>query len=340
VVRFGALGDMIQLTALLRGLAGRWGRPCDVLAGSGGAPRAILAGLDSVAEVFTLGSRRTPFLLAPEQWRVAAWLRRRGPGPIYAFEELPKVFLLLQRGGIPAERWISPRELPRGDLEHAVTYLQRLMRAEPLSWREDPPPAPAEPLPMPELAVSAAEVADCRAWLAGRGWQGEPVVLLQTRSRRANRGRWPPERWAEVAAAVRRRLPAARVLLAGAPAEAPELALLAAACGDAGVEVAASDLPLRRLLALATLAHSCISLDTGPAHAAAVLGCPLVVLMGRADPRRVRPLAPARRCRVLTAWPPSRWPASRAEWEGSHRVDGIPAGEVIEAWGGLAPREG
>jgi heptosyltransferase-2/heptosyltransferase-3 len=48
---------------------------------------------------------------------------------------------------------------------------------------------------------------------------------------------------------------------------------------------------LRRLLALLSMAHSCISVDTGPAHVAAALDCPLVVLFGQANPSRFRPVS-------------------------------------------------
>ncbi|HEX2165082.1 MAG TPA: hypothetical protein VHM02_14155, partial [Thermoanaerobaculia bacterium] len=92
VVRFGAMGDVIQLTPLLSGLAERWGAPCDLVAGAGGAPRRVLAHLPFVGEVRTLESRRTPYLLSGEQRRLVAWLRRRPAGPVYAVEELPKVF--------------------------------------------------------------------------------------------------------------------------------------------------------------------------------------------------------------------------------------------------------
>ncbi|MFM2399101.1 MAG: hypothetical protein RL341_1258, partial [Pseudomonadota bacterium] len=40
------------------------------------------------------------------------------------------------------------------------------------------------------------------------------------------------------------------------------------------------ELPIARLLPLLRRAHSMISVDTGPAHAAAALGCPLVVMFG------------------------------------------------------------
>ena len=63
-------------------------------------------------------------------------------------------------------------------------------------------------------------------------------------------------------------------------------------CRNQGpVHNVADDLPLRRLIALLSMAHSCISVDTGPAHVAAALDCPLVVLFGKASPARFRPVS-------------------------------------------------
>lgn len=335
VVRFGAMGDIVQATALLAGLAERWGAPCDLVAGSGGAPRRVLAHLPFVGDVVTLESRRTPYLLSAEQRRLVSWLRGRPPGPVYAVEELTKVLRLLARGGVPADRVLSIRDLPRGDLEHAVDYHHRLLAAEPPAYRAEAPPPPADPAPAPRLAVTAEEAADCRAWLEERRLADAPLVLFQTLSRRTKRGRWPADRWRQVARAVLAELPAARILLVGSPAEAAEVAALAAALGDRRVEPAAADLPLRRLFALLAAAHSCVSLDTGPAHAAAALGCPVVVLVGRADPRRNRPVAPPGSAPIVTAWPQPEWPPTRAAWEATHRVEAIAAGPVIDAWRAL-----
>lgn len=65
------------------------------------------------------------------------------------------------------------------------------------------------------------------------------------------------------------------------------------------VQTVADDLPLRRLLALLSISHSCISVDTGPAHAAAALNCPLVVLFGKASPARFRPVSRNSEVRVI-----------------------------------------
>jgi len=66
-------------------------------------------------------------------------------------------------------------------------------------------------------------------------------------------------------------------------------AIQAAAALDA-VLVPAPD--LRTFFALCERAHGAISLDTGPAHVAAALGIPLVVLYGAQSPRRWLPRSP------------------------------------------------
>ncbi len=335
VVRFGALGDMIMLIPLLSSLAERWDGPCDLVA-AGGSPRLVMQGLDCVGRIHTLRTRKTPFVLSPGQWALVRWLRRRGPSPTYVVEEMPKVDWLLERGGVPASHRLSMGDLPRGDVEHAVAYSRRLAAHDPPHYRGR---APAPPAAVdPRLAVAPEEVEDCRQWLVGLGWQGQPLVLFQTQSRRLKRGRWPEERWVAVVKTVLEDLPEAWTLLLGAPQEAPAVEVLRQACGDQRVRNAAHDLGLRRLFALTTLAHSCVSLDSGPAHVAAACGCPVVVLMGMADPRRNRPLGGAGKVEIVTAVPEAKWPASRAEWEAWHQVAAIEVPAVVAAWRWLEGR--
>jgi heptosyltransferase-2/heptosyltransferase-3 len=92
----------------------------------------------------------------------------------------------------------------------------------------------------------------------------------------------------------------------------------------------ADDLPLRRLFALTTLCHSLVSLDTGPAHVAAVLGCPTLVIAGIVDPRWYRPIG--EHVAVVTAIPPERWPASSSEFGKVHHMTDIGVPQVAAAW--------
>ena len=67
-------------------------------------------------------------------------------------------------------------------------------------------------------------------------------------------------------------------MLRGSAEEVPMLEEIRVAARLARVAVVGTD--LRQLFALCEAAHSMISVDTGPAHAAAALSVPLVVLYG------------------------------------------------------------
>lgn len=336
-MRFGAVGDTVLLTAMLADLARRWGAPCDVVT-LAGPQRRVLAGLAAVGEVYTLASRRRPYPLAPAQWALVRRLRRRGVTPTYLFDKLPKLGWLAGRAGIPPRSRLATLDTPRGLLEHTLDYQRRWTRELPPAWAEDGPPPPPGPPAEPEVAVPEADRDDCLRWLAAKGWRGRPLVLIQSQSRRRNRGRWPEHSWAAAAAGVLAELPEARVLLLGAPSEHSEVETLRRACADPRVVNVAAELPLDRLFALLTLAHSCLSLDSGPAHAAAALDCPVVVLPGHADPRRNRPPGPPERVRVVAEAPPEQWPPDPFAWARWHRLDAVAPEVVLEAWHALTPR--
>ena len=61
---------------------------------------------------------------------------------------------------------------------------------------------------------------------------------------------------------------------------------------DPRVHNLTKELAIDRLLALAKRAHSMISVDTGPAHAAGAMDCPLVVLYSIFGAERWRPRPP------------------------------------------------
>lgn len=332
---------------MLQALHERWGEPCDVLAG--GSPAAtILAGLPAVGVVHTLSTRKRPYLSSPEQWSLVRWLRSRQPSPCWIYERwrhpvapwsaLTRLEWLIAKGGLGRTDWITSVDCERDLRDHAVDYQLRLAAMTPTAWA-DRAPAPSATAPRPRLAVTTDEVAECRGWLEGAGWQGEPLILLQAAARRSRiRGVWPPDRWRTLALELLARRPESRVLFIGGPGERRQAAALAESVGDRRARSAADDLPLRRLFALLTLADSCISVDTGPAHAAAALDCPLVVILGVAHPGRNRPIAPAERTRLVAAWGNDAWPIDAPYWYAEHRMAEIPVARVVDAWELLGDR--
>jgi len=330
VFRVAALGDTVLLTAMIRALAEVYRRPTDVVVETRWID-TVLRGVEGLGQAVGITSRGRPYWLSLEQQRLVRWLERRGPSPTFVVDRRSdKVRWLLERGGVGPEYRVEAADHPWRDGEHHIEHLLRLARERPPAadaWNPAPFPDPA---PAPQLAVTPEEVRECRGWLAARGVGDEPVVLVQAVSRKANRGRWPDDRWVGLIAHVLERLPGGRVLVLGVGREGRDARRLAALCRDARVSSVADDLPLRRLFALSTLCHSLVSLDTGPAHVAAVLGCPTLVIAGVVDPRWYRPIG--EHVSVVTALPPERWPASSSEFGKVHRMTEIGVPQVAAAW--------
>ncbi|HEY0231410.1 MAG TPA: glycosyltransferase family 9 protein, partial [Dokdonella sp.] len=188
--------------------------------------------------------------------------------------------------------------------EHWIDYLLRFGdEAAPAFTAGVSASTAADPAPAPRFEVNADDRADLAVWLSSLGIAHAPLILLQPANKRTKRRFgfrsaddddkfWPADRWGELVRRMRALLPQARVLICGSAAEAAYAERLRAAAGIDGVLAVAGALPLRRLMALAQVAHSMVSVDTGPAHLAAALGCPLVVLFGRVSPRTWKPRNP------------------------------------------------
>src|SRR5262249_13692753 len=130
---------------------------------------------------------------------------------------------------------------------------------------------------------------------------------------------WPLERWVALLQAVHARVPDALILLRGVREEMQMLRRIQAA---AAMEcVAVEETGLRKLLALCELAHSMISVDAGPAHAAAALGLPLVVMYGAGPQRFWLPRSRSGSAVIGVGGPPE-----------SMRVDQLSVDAVFRAW--------
>ncbi len=299
VCRFGALGDMVLLTPMLRQLYQRSGLPCDIV-GIGGINRALFAQMPWVRNVYSIDSRSAPYWFNRSQRDLVKTLRQAQHQFVWVCETNRKSYRLLARAGITRANSINQLDLAPVPGEHYCDKWLRLGNLSPEGFDAAPLPTLE---PGTELFVSAAEIDECRAWLQTlRIDATAPLLCIQAGSKRttrrgsasraSNSKYWHESNWAELIDAVTTRLPGVQVMLCGVPAESEMCEAIKALCQARGnVHNVANDLPLRRLLALLSLAHSCISVDTGPAHAAAALNCPLVVLFGKASPLRFRPVS-------------------------------------------------
>jgi ADP-heptose:LPS heptosyltransferase len=323
-VRCGAFGDMVLLTALIRVLHAKFHAPVDIVtSGPWGEP--LLRGQPGVGDIWTLRSRKTPYWLSAGQRRVVRQLRARGAGPTWFCDASDAARPLLTRAGIPEGFIVDVKDHPLLPGEHATEQWRRLAQIMPAAMvaaaadsrgagvgsrgagADDAAGSSPELIdadlavvtPGCYLEVSAGQRTELDGWLRSRGLGAAPLILIQAGNKRTmrrglrrlavNNKYWPNERWAEVLRAVRLRNPDHAIVLLGT---GPEYALnsqVAALANIAGIHNAADDLPIPRLIALLARAAGLITVDSGPAHAAAAVGCPLVVLFGKALPSLYRP---------------------------------------------------
>lgn len=336
VMRCGAFGDMVLLTALLRQLHLRFGQPADVVS-SGPWSVPLLEGQPGVGEIFIIKSRKTPFLFSPRQRALAKWLRARGAGPTWFCDPGEVGRDLLRRGQIPDDHVCEDRVVPWVPGEHFVDRWIRFAQMTPPAFEGRLPAAQSTVPRAAALEIIPKTQAALEPWLTRRGLNGRPLLLVQVgnkrtmrrgaRQRATNTKYWPEDRWAAVIRAMREERPAHAIVLMGVPQEHALNAEIAALASVPDVHNVADDLPIRVLLPLLARASGLVSVDTGPAHAAAALGCPTVALFGTSDPQLYRPGGVNTPAVALTG-----------EVDGQRSMMGITSADVIAAWRRLGTR--
>ena len=335
---------MVLLTALIRVLHAQFQSPVDIVT-SGPWSEPLLHGQPGVGEIWSLRSRKTPYWLSADQRRVVRRLRARGNGPTWFCDGSDAARPLLARAGIPQNFIVDVKDHPLLPGEHATEQWRRLAQIMPAGpWSSPGSPAvhPGADIgavtPGCYLEVTERQRIELESWLSARGLAGAPLILVQIGNKRTmrrglrrlavNHKYWPNERWAEVLRSVRLQCPEHAIVLLGT---GPEYALnseVAALANITGLFNAADDLPIPRLVALLARGAGLITVDSGPAHAAAAVGCPLVVLFGKALPSLYRPLGTAGAdVKVLCG-----------QIAGVPDMLGIEARSVIDAWSSLKLR--
>jgi heptosyltransferase-2/heptosyltransferase-3 len=246
---------------------------------------------------------------------------------------------LLARAGIPEQFIVDVKNHPLLPGEHATEQWRRLAQIVPSAIVAPADVELAAVTPGCYLQVGEPQRIDLEAWLRARGLAAAPLILMQIGNKRTmrrglrrlavNNKYWPNDRWVEVLRHVRLQCPEHAIVLLGTR---PEYALnqeVAALANIARLHNAADDLPIPRLVALLARADGLITVDSGPAHAAAAVGCPLVVLFGKALPSLYRPRGTAGADVKLLC----------GQVAGEPDMLGIESRSVIAAWSSLRLRE-
>jgi heptosyltransferase-2/heptosyltransferase-3 len=328
---------MVLLTALIRVLYAEFRVPVDIVT-SGPWSEPLLRGQPGVGEILSMRSRKTPYWLSADQRRVVRQLRARGPGPTWFCDGDDAARPILDRARIPDEYIVDVKDHALLSGEHATQQWRRLAQIMPSAHPGAHSANIDTVVPGCHLEVAQSQRVELGAWLEARGLAGQPLILVQIGNKRTmrrgprrlavNNKYWPLERWAEVLQFMRQHHPRHAIVLLGTGPEYQLNRELASLADIRGLHNVADDLPIPRLLALLERADGLLTVDSGPAHAAAAVGCPQVVLFGKALPSLYRPWGAAGADVQLL----------RGEIAGEATMLGIEAGKVIDAWSRLELR--
>jgi heptosyltransferase-2 len=193
-------------------------------------------------------------------------------------------------------QWLLTRHVPRPRIRrHQSNYYRHLVRALGIDAAEG----------APHVVVPAEALEQARALLVARGWDGvRPLVVLAPGAAYGGAKRWPPEHFAQVAAALVRTR-SAHCALVGSSADGGtthQVQALVPADARGSVSDLAGATTLETLAGVMRLASACVSNDSGAMHLAGAAGVPLVALFGPTRERETAPLALAgQRVNVLVS---------------------------------------
>jgi lipopolysaccharide heptosyltransferase I len=158
-----------------------------------------------------------------------------------------------------------------GEGGHAILKNLRLLRTAGVRTNQ---------IEFPLAAVDSPAVHALRAAI-----RDAPFAVINPGAAWPNK-RWPPDRYGELAAAVRDRVGLVPVVLWGPGEDTLAHAVVAASAGAAVLAPATS---VRYLIAVCRAADLFVAGDTGPLHVAMAVGTPTVSLFGPTDPARNGP---------------------------------------------------
>ena len=266
--------------------------------------RLIVAARASVADLFALVPGVDEVVTL--RWNGGFWRRTARAADVERLRDagadvailLPNSFAaawLVSRADVP-ERWGYAGDVRGRLLTRAVRRPQRSLHQgayyQHLTSAFDIIPGPVPP----ELTVPGPAVADARALLMGRGWDGtQPLVALAPGAAYGTAKRWIPAYVAELATRLIVERGAVCVLV-GSRADRSTTELIRSRLSEraaAKVIDLSGETTLAQLVGVLHLAQVCVSNDSGAMHVAAAVGAPLVALFGPTREHETAPLTRA-----------------------------------------------
>jgi ADP-heptose:LPS heptosyltransferase len=289
VIRAGALGDTLMATPVLPALAERFpDAAIDAVASATAAP--LLEGHPLLQRVFPLRWRNLPLPLSIEKRRLIGSLGGRRYDLAVVLEQAPRYYELVERARVP--RIVGFRTTAFDPALHSIANNLRAAGVD--DWENRPWTMRIELSPE-ELRRAAAARARVRAPLVGLHVGYGPAHRKHNQEQRL-RG-WSLENFGRVGRWLAER--GATVALTGAREDRPAVERLKGLLPAGAVMDVAGRTSVREMAALIGAMDLLVSIDSGPAHVAAALGTPLVVLWGPGIYEQTRPVSTAGPVTVL-----------------------------------------
>lgn len=289
VVRAGALGDTLMATPVIAALRKRYASAAiDFLCAEPAAP--LLAHHPDIARVLPLRQRNWPYWLSIEKRRLVGRARHTRYDFAIVLEGAPRYYDLVRRAGIG--RILGFHLTPFDPGLHAVA--NNLRAAGFGDWAGSALDMSLQTSPDEDTAA---------AQLLG-DFQG-PLIGLHAapaaQRGKKNQGRllkgWPVEHFATLARQLVQR--GLKLILIGSSDDRAPAAEIGARLPDGSFLNLVGRTGVAELAALIRRLRLLVAVDSGPAHMAAALGTPLVVLWGPAILEQVAPLSSSTPIRIV-----------------------------------------
>lgn len=252
----------------------------------------ILAAIPAIAPVFEEGTAAAPDeIITLDRARETEQLKAaRADGVLLLTNSFGSAWRASRIGA--AERWgyradwrgwLLTRAVRRPRRRvHQVEYYLELMRALELQ-------VPADLDPKPRIVARSGTLAQADVMLAAAGLApGQPIVGFAPGAAYGHAKRWPPDRVAQVMAALSRQGAAAVIVGAAADRDTGR-AIESSLPPGARVVNLIGRTSLRQLVGIVARCAAFVSNDSGAMHIAAALGVPLTALFGPTDERETAP---------------------------------------------------